>query len=192
MRRGKREGLSRLKHVTHTHQRDEIIQPTADFRSGYRDKQVFRKRRYVVPEIHANRDVTGYADFHAAANADERLHLRGPGQKREIAERLVQIFVPRAAEQADAATCRGEGPDAGTLAEGVIKQVIVDEVGIPVHVRLLTRAFQHQVVIARCVPDFASEVLVEILSDDYARREAVVEPGANTAGRIADGGVAHE
>src|SRR5437762_4237643 len=62
---------------------------------------------------------------------------------------------------------RSEGPDARTLAEGVIKQVVVDEVGIPVQVHLLTRAFQHQVVIAKCVPDFAGEVLEEIRSEEH-------------------------
>src|SRR5207249_10345270 len=106
MRRDKREGLSCLKHVTHTHQWHEIIQPTADFRSRRCGKQVFRKRRNVVPEIHANSDVTGGADFYAAANADERLDLCGSGEKREIAERLVRIFVPRA--EIGRASCRKE------------------------------------------------------------------------------------
>ena len=52
--------------------------------------------------------ISSYTDFHAATYADERLHLGGPGEEREIAEWLVDIFMPRPAEQADTGTRRVE------------------------------------------------------------------------------------
>src|ERR1700730_3809489 len=105
------------------------------------------------------------SEFDAGTHADERFHFLRLGEKSKIAEGLIYEFPSRSAKQPDPSPRRGVRPETGTPPQCMKQDVVMHQVGLSVHIELLTATLQQQAGVTKRIPELTAEALIKVLPE---------------------------
>src|SRR5579859_5956210 len=165
---------------------DQVMQPAGQMRS-WRGRDYLRGK---AAEIIAHFDAQQYPRPDGVLDTTtERGHrdpLAGLGEEREAAERLVRRFGADATEDTQTTAGRGKGLDPGARPAGVKQNVVVHRMRKAPECRRPTPGRDPQVAHVVGIMQLSAHARIKVLSEHYAKCQAVVKTRASGSGCVRD------